>query len=94
MLISILTVVGTLISDILLAWLDPRIRVTLMGAPYDCTAPNAGHRPSALPSLPEENFDRGRKSRPGGQPMAADVVALPQTPRGYGSHSNHYLDLS
>ena len=28
MLISVLTVVGTLISDILLAWLDPRIRVT------------------------------------------------------------------
>ena len=26
MLISILTVIGTLISDILLAWLDPRIR--------------------------------------------------------------------
>ncbi len=28
MLISVLTVIGTLISDILLAWLDPRIRVT------------------------------------------------------------------
>ena len=26
MLLSLLTVVGTLISDILLAWLDPRIR--------------------------------------------------------------------
>ncbi len=28
MLLSILTVIGTLISDILLAWLDPRIRLT------------------------------------------------------------------
>ena len=28
MLISVLTVVGTLISDILLAWLDPRIRIS------------------------------------------------------------------
>jgi peptide/nickel transport system permease protein len=26
LLLSILTVIGTLISDILLAWLDPRIR--------------------------------------------------------------------
>jgi peptide/nickel transport system permease protein len=26
MMLSILTVIGTLISDILLAWLDPRIR--------------------------------------------------------------------
>lgn len=29
LLISILTVIGTLISDILLAWLDPRIRLSL-----------------------------------------------------------------
>jgi peptide/nickel transport system permease protein len=28
MLLSTLTVIGTLISDILLAWLDPRIRYT------------------------------------------------------------------
>ena len=28
MLLSILTIVGTLISDILLAWLDPRIRLS------------------------------------------------------------------
>ncbi len=28
MLLSVLTIVGTLISDILLAWLDPRIRLT------------------------------------------------------------------
>ncbi|MEZ4637682.1 MAG: hypothetical protein R2856_22460 [Caldilineaceae bacterium] len=28
MLLSTLTVIGTLISDILLAWLDPRIRFT------------------------------------------------------------------
>jgi peptide/nickel transport system permease protein len=27
MMLSILTVVGTLISDVLLAWLDPRIRL-------------------------------------------------------------------
>ena len=27
MMLSILTVIGTLISDILLAWLDPRIRL-------------------------------------------------------------------
>jgi peptide/nickel transport system permease protein len=27
LMLSILTVIGTLISDILLAWLDPRIRV-------------------------------------------------------------------
>jgi len=27
LLISILTVIGTLISDLLLAWLDPRIRL-------------------------------------------------------------------
>ena len=27
MLLSILTVIGTLVSDILLAWLDPRIRL-------------------------------------------------------------------
>jgi peptide/nickel transport system permease protein len=26
LLLSVLTVIGTLISDILLAWLDPRIR--------------------------------------------------------------------
>jgi peptide/nickel transport system permease protein len=26
MMLSVLTVIGTLISDILLAWLDPRIR--------------------------------------------------------------------
>jgi peptide/nickel transport system permease protein len=26
LMISVLTVIGTLISDILLAWLDPRIR--------------------------------------------------------------------
>ena len=26
MLLSVLTVIGTLLSDILLAWLDPRIR--------------------------------------------------------------------
>jgi len=29
LLLSILTIIGTLISDILLAWLDPRIRLTL-----------------------------------------------------------------
>jgi peptide/nickel transport system permease protein len=28
MMLSVLTMVGTLISDILLAWLDPRIRYT------------------------------------------------------------------
>jgi peptide/nickel transport system permease protein len=28
MLLSILTIIGTLVSDILLAWLDPRIRLT------------------------------------------------------------------
>jgi peptide/nickel transport system permease protein len=28
MLLSVLTIIGTLISDILLAWLDPRIRLT------------------------------------------------------------------
>jgi len=27
MLLSVLTVIGTLISDLLLAWLDPRIRM-------------------------------------------------------------------
>ena len=27
LMLSVLTVIGTLISDILLAWLDPRIRV-------------------------------------------------------------------
>ena len=27
MLLSILTVIGTLVSDLLLAWLDPRIRM-------------------------------------------------------------------
>jgi len=27
LMLSILTVIGTLISDILLAWLDPRIRL-------------------------------------------------------------------
>jgi peptide/nickel transport system permease protein len=31
LLLSSLTVVGTLISDILLAWLDPRIRLSLRG---------------------------------------------------------------
>ena len=29
LILSILTVVGTLVSDILLAWLDPRIRLSL-----------------------------------------------------------------
>ena len=29
LMLSVLTVVGTLISDILLAWLDPRIRLSL-----------------------------------------------------------------
>ncbi len=29
LLLSVLTVIGTLISDILLAWLDPRIRCRL-----------------------------------------------------------------
>jgi peptide/nickel transport system permease protein len=28
MLLSVLTIIGTLVSDILLAWLDPRIRLT------------------------------------------------------------------
>jgi peptide/nickel transport system permease protein len=28
MMLSLLTVIGTLLSDILLAWLDPRIRVS------------------------------------------------------------------
>jgi peptide/nickel transport system permease protein len=27
MLLSVLTIIGTLISDLLLAWLDPRIRL-------------------------------------------------------------------
>jgi peptide/nickel transport system permease protein len=27
MILSVLTIIGTLISDILLAWLDPRIRM-------------------------------------------------------------------
>jgi peptide/nickel transport system permease protein len=27
MLLSVLTIIGTLVSDILLAWLDPRIRL-------------------------------------------------------------------
>jgi peptide/nickel transport system permease protein len=31
LLLSVLTVIGTLISDILLAWLDPRIRLSLRG---------------------------------------------------------------
>jgi peptide/nickel transport system permease protein len=31
LLLSALTVIGTLISDILLAWLDPRIRLSLRG---------------------------------------------------------------
>jgi ABC-type dipeptide/oligopeptide/nickel transport system permease component len=28
MLLSVLTIIGTFVSDILLAWLDPRIRLT------------------------------------------------------------------
>ncbi|HEY9076181.1 MAG TPA: ABC transporter permease [Anaerolineaceae bacterium] len=31
LILSVLTVIGTLISDILLAWLDPRIRLTKIG---------------------------------------------------------------
>jgi len=31
LLLSVLTVIGTLLSDILLAWLDPRIRLSLRG---------------------------------------------------------------
>lgn len=31
LMLSVLTVIGTLISDILLAWLDPRIRLSLRG---------------------------------------------------------------
>jgi len=31
LMLSVLTVIGTLLSDILLAWLDPRIRLSLRG---------------------------------------------------------------
>jgi len=31
LILSVLTVIGTLISDILLAWLDPRIRMSKAG---------------------------------------------------------------
>ena len=30
LIVSVLTVIGTLVSDILLAWLDPRVRLNAM----------------------------------------------------------------
>ena len=72
LLLGVLTVIGTLISDMLLMWIDPRIR---LGGPMMARAPPpvpARPRPvdAPAPSTPEERIC-------GGHPVAAHVVALP-----------------
>ncbi len=77
---ALLTVVGTLISDLLLCWLDPRIRTDGRGA-----------EPRRLPAggVPKSQELALPASRPSGPPLgrlavAADVVALPPPPAGRG----------
>ena len=64
LLLGVLTVIGTLLSDLLLMWIDPRIRL--------------GAVPMSEAVIAEPLRHRGGDPRRGRHPAPADVVALPQ----------------
>ncbi len=81
MFVAMLTVIGMLISDLLLAWLDPRIR---LGGTVDESgiagpaAPLRRHRP--LRSRPHRAGGRGEQRRRPRLVLAPDLVEVPQAP--------------
>ena len=79
LLLGVLTVVGTLVSDLLLMWIDPRIRI---GGRSDSHVPVRS--PAAAPAKRGWRGD-GRGARLGRDPVAAHVVALPPAPPGHAS---------
>ena len=78
LLLGVMTVIGTLISDLLLMWIDPRIRLA-DGAMSAMSSPAVDRRRSTA-----GRASRRRGARRGRHPVAADVVALPQAPAGDG----------
>ena len=77
LLLGVMTVIGTFISDLILMWIDPRIRMEgLMSRTFQSPAPTSSRRRAA------RGIDhRGRRAHLGRHAVAADVVAVPQASR-------------
>ena len=72
LLLGVLTVIGTFISDLVLMWIDPRIRYQL-----DCTDEHGARARRSVTTAADDAAAAEETGR-GRDPAAADLVALPQ----------------
>ena len=101
LLLGVLTVVGTFLSDLLLLWIDPadpdgRQAIAELPVPHARRCRGARHRARLRGRRRRRRRHRARsRGRRGGrgahlgrQPVAAHVVALPPPPAGDGGHGD------
>ena len=74
LMLGVLTVIGTLLSDLLLMWLDPRIRLK--------ASAGSEESPQSRPGPRNGPHHRSRGAHLGRAAVAAHVVALPQAQAG------------
>ncbi len=78
LIVSVLTVIGTLISDILLAWLDPRVRLRYRRWEQTMTQMmSTGQEPDTAAPSAAEPAGPGEPALAVAPPVEARVVGVP-----------------